>query len=101
MIQLFYDNSIIVDTDYAGTIARDVAIHDYNLYLAYMPISAFGDDIAVTGLIDGSDYSISISGLSYVHGVLTSGSTSAQLKSVVSALYDYYTAAVAYQASLS
>ena len=100
IIQIFYDSAITVNTDYTGTIARDVAPHDYNLYLAYMPISQFGNDISVTGVVDGTDYTIGVSGLSYVYGVLNSGSTSAQLKSVVSALYDYYTAAIAYQATL-
>ena len=99
IVQIFYNSAITVDTTYTGTIARDVAVHDYNLYLANMPISAFGNDIVVDGIVDGNAYSITLSGLSYVHGVLNSG-LSAAAKNAVSALYDYYTAAVAYQASI-
>ncbi|MBR5923715.1 MAG: hypothetical protein IKZ59_07980, partial [Clostridia bacterium] len=99
IVKIFYDAAITVNTTYAGTIARDVGTHDYDLYLANIPISQFGDDIVVDGIVDGTGYSITLSGLSYVHGVLTSG-LSAAAKNAVSALYDYYTAAIAYQASL-
>ena len=99
IVKIFYDAAITVNTTYAGTIARDVGTHDYDLYLANIPISQFGDDIVVDGIVDGTGYSITLSGLSYVHSVLSSG-LSAAAKNAVSALYDYYTAAVAYQASL-
>ena len=101
IVQFFYGSSITVDTSYTGTIARDVATNDYILYLAYMPISEFGDNVSITGVIDGTDYTITVSGLSYVNGVLNSGTTSTALKNAVSALYDYYSAATAYQTSLS
>ena len=70
------------------------------IYLLRMPVSLLGTTFNVSGSVDGLAYSIEISGLSYVYGVLNSSTASDRLKNAVSALYDYYNAAVAYQATL-
>ena len=71
------------------------------LYLYYLPVSQLGEAITVSGTVNGGGYTINISALSYVHAVLSSGSTSTAHKNAVSALYDYYKAAETYQTSLS
>ncbi|MBO4433708.1 MAG: hypothetical protein J5852_09275 [Clostridia bacterium] len=88
-------------SNYDGTVASDNIGGAVIFYLLKMPVSKLANVYNVNGSIDGNAYSIDISGLSYVYGVLNSGVTSAAAKNAVSALYDYYTAAVDYQASLS
>ncbi|MBO7519780.1 MAG: InlB B-repeat-containing protein, partial [Clostridia bacterium] len=69
---------------------------DCTLYLLHLPISQLGDNITVSGKVNGNNYSMQISGLTYVYGVLNSGNTSTALKNLASALCDYYTLARAY-----
>ena len=55
--------------------------------------------INITRFADG-EFSVSVSGLSYVRAVLKNDSFNATAKNAVCALYNYYAAAVAYLAYL-
>ena len=68
-----------------------------------LSILQLGEPIAITGKgsSNTNTFTVTLSGLSYIRAILNSGSTSAAAKNAVSALYDYYQAAVAYQATLS
>ena len=101
VIKLANNTAATATSNYDGNVAGDALDGAYLFYLLKMPVSKLGNMYSVSGSIDGNDYSISISGLSYVYGVLNSGTTSDAAKKAVCSLYDYYTAATAYQATLS
>jgi hypothetical protein len=63
----------------------------------HLPIAQLGDTFVVSGKANSTDYSINLSGLSYVYSILGGDNTAA--KNAVSALYDYYSAAIAYIAA--
>lgn len=101
VLKLNNSTGATASSNYDGNVANNTIGGALLFYLLKMPVSKLANTYNVTGTIDGNAFSIDISGLSYVYGVLSSGSTSGAAKNAVSALYDYYTAAVAYQASIS
>ncbi|MBO7519813.1 MAG: hypothetical protein J6T73_03455, partial [Clostridia bacterium] len=61
---------------------------DCTLYLLHLPISQLGERITVSGKVNGQDFTISVSGLSYIYNAIDSGTDAT--KNVSSALYEYY-----------
>ena len=101
VIKINNNDAATANSDYDGSVERDAADGSLLFYLLKMPVTKLGNIYSVSGSIDSNPYSIDICGLSYVYGIINSGSASDAAKKAVCSLYDYYKAAIAYQATLS
>ena len=78
----------------AGEETEDITL----VHVAGIPIKKLGETITVTGTgsTNGAEYTVTLSGLSYIRAILNKPSSSKAAKNAMAALYEYYLAAVAY-----
>ena len=97
-VKLYKDQTITASASLDGINIITTDKGDYEEVRIFdLPISRLGETVTINGAgtSNKTGYTVTLSGLSYIRAILNS-SSSTDAKNAVTALYDYYKAAIAY-----